>query len=173
MGTRELAKWLGVVLIAVAVGIGALNGRHLADWGKGLFVQQPNAVGATIHVAASTYHPALDVSVDRVDDIRATGLAPGQHAVAVRVRIANVSGSAWRLGPDTSMRLYDSLGLAYAPTGRARTDLNRLPTRLMVPAHGATEGYVVFTLPQGRSAWKVSVRLAPTGEGALVWELPR
>jgi hypothetical protein len=177
MGAGELLRWLAVLAVAGAVTLGVLHGPALVDWGKGLFADKPHPVGATVHVAGSTYHPALDVRVDRVDmvDTRATvGLKPGQRAVAVRLRITDPGSSPWRLGSGTSVRLRDQLGVVHRSAPDLRTaGLTRLPTATTVRAGASVEGYVVFALPRNRTPWQVEVRLAPEGEGALVWALPR
>jgi hypothetical protein len=174
MGVRELLGWLVVILLAGLVGVGALHHQELLDRGKALFGgDRSHHLGATVHVAASSYHPALDVRVDRVARVPATRSGVRVAAVAARVRIENAGPRAWNLGSGTSVRLLDEIGADHAPADGVRTALTRFPRAATVAAGGVVEGYVVFAVPRDRDPWQVRIRLAPTGEGTLVWELPR
>jgi hypothetical protein len=70
--------------------------------------------------------------------------------------------------------MVDSIGVVHGAASHARpVGIRAFPVDEAVRAHGAAEGYVVFALPRDRRPWKVTVRLAPSGEGELVWALPR
>jgi hypothetical protein len=171
MRVRELVAWAVALAVLAVLAVSAPHAPQVVGWVRGLVTDPAHELGGTVRVAASTYHPELDVRVDRVTDVRAAGLARGERAVAVRIRLVDVGDEPWRTAA-VRVRLVDSLGVSHGVASPVRpVGVRMLPASAVLRTGSAAEGYVVFAVPDDREPWKVVVRLAPP-EDELVWALP-
>jgi hypothetical protein len=172
------AMWhvaLGALVVAVMI-VGTPHVSGVIGWGKGLFAQPgPTTVGTAVAVDATTFHPDVEVFAGAPVDVPAPAgarVAKGQHLVAVPLRLANKGLVRWDIAAASKTTVVDDLGTAKSVAKGVSAVKGRplLPAQLKIAPGTSVTGYVVFSVPNGRTVRSVDLALGQDGD-EVTWKV--
>jgi hypothetical protein len=167
---------VGALLIAGVI-VAAPRVPDVVDWGRQIFAKEPpTTVGTVVKVSATTSHPAVEVLAGTPVPAQATdgaGPAKGQHLVAVPLRLHNVGTSGWNAPLAAKATVLDNLGVAHpvAKSVRAVAGYPLLAGKTAVAPGQETTGYVVFSVPDGRTLRSVTLGLTRASDESVTWQV--
>jgi hypothetical protein len=168
-----------VAIAAVVVAVVTVAAPHLssvAAWGQQLFAKDaPTTVGTAVKVEANQLHPAAELLAGAPVPVQPTGgkVAKGQRMIAVPIRLTN-QGLERRDVPIASrLSLVDTLGLTHQVT-RSVTGIKGRPllgAKLRLAPGKSVTGYVVFSVPNGRTIRSIKLGLSDSSGDAVTWQV--
>jgi hypothetical protein len=166
---------VGALLIAVvAVAVPRVGGA--VSWaGQLIGKDQPTTVGTLVAVDATAEHPDVHVLAGQPVDAKpgsGARVPKGQHLVAVPVRLENLGLARWDVPLATRTTIVDDIGVAHAVArGVPVKGLPLVAAQVKVGPGKVVTGYVVFSVPTGRTISSVSLALGQSHADAVTWQV--
>jgi hypothetical protein len=168
-----------VAIAAVVVAVVTVAAPHLssvAAWGQQLFAKDaPTTVGTAVKVEANQLHPAAELLAGAPVPVQPTGgkVAKGQRLIAVPIRLTNQGLERWDVPIASRLSLVDTLGLTHQVT-RSVTGIKGRPllgAKLRLAPGKSVTGYVVFSVPNGRTIRSIKLGLSDSSGDAVTWQV--
>lgn len=170
---RKAGPLIALVLVLALAAVAIPNASSWWERGRDWLGLGPApAFGTTVDLAATTAHPAAQISAEEpIRTVATTGMR-GSSVIAVQVRIFNGGDVKWTVPLSDRVSAVDSLGIKYGPA-RAVTEVEAgrvLTGSARVDPGSQVTGLVVFAIPKGRELDEFQLRPSANGGDALVWE---
>jgi hypothetical protein len=169
---------VGIAALLIAgVIVGAPRAGGVVAWGQGLFAKEaPTTLGTAVTLEATTYHPAAKALAGAPVPVQAqggAGAAKGEHLVGVPMRIQNDGSAQWDVPVAAEAKLVDALGVSHSVVKavKAVKGLPLLPGVARIAPGAEVNGYVVFSVPNGRDIRSVTLGLAKAGDDVVTWRV--
>ncbi len=166
---------LGAFLVALVI-VAAPRVSGVVAWGQDLFAKDaPTTVGTAVTVEASQLHPAAVVLAGAPATALPTAgkVAKGQHLVVVPVQLTNRGLVRWDVPIATRVHLVDTLGVSH-PVAKTVTGVKGrqlLGAKLKLAPGKSVTGYVVFSVPDGRTIRSVELGLSDSVADMVTWKV--
>jgi hypothetical protein len=168
-----------VAIAAVVIAVVTVAAPHLSSavsWGQQLFAKDaPTTVGTAVTVEANQLHPAAELLAGAPVPAQATAgkVAKGQRLIAVPIRLTNQGLERWDVPIASRLSLVDTLGLTHQVT-RSVTGIKGRPllgAKLRLAPGKSVTGYVVFSVPNGRTIRSIKLGLSDSAGDAVTWQV--
>ncbi|HEY0903352.1 MAG TPA: nuclease-related domain-containing protein [Marmoricola sp.] len=160
---------LGAVLVAGVI-VGAPRMPDVVGWTSNVLASEPApTTGTPVAVGADGFHPKVRVLAGKpvtAQGAKGSAAPKGEYLVAVPLSLENVGGTQWDVPVAAGTTVADSLGVTHTVDTAVKAVKGRplLAAQVAVAPGKAATGWVVFSVPNGRTVTSVTVGLATTAD---------